>query len=261
MNSDQTVQPEKKQSKKKFAIILSIIVGIILLLLVGNYYWHQYQDKITKAEYGSIGTGTMPIYEDTQDYDYYNKMLFDIPEYDGISQKYREGIMKVFRDNGLFNPDEGDRRFSLTKIKDRASKVYAFGDFTGQTKNNQPELAFLIQSEDANESKLFIISSDRDVLFRKDYGDAPIINSFKKRDKIFMDSEVLQPSPKDGLIIKFKDSKYALVYNESSKNFDEFYQYTNNDIIQNRLERERADDNEAQAESEEETAPVSEETP
>lgn len=76
-----------------------------------------------------------------------------------------------------------------------------------------------------------------------------------------MDSEVLQPSPKDGLIINFKNSKYALVYNGSSKNFDEFYQYTNNDIIQNRLERERANDNEAQSGSEEETAPVSEERP
>jgi len=203
----------------------------------------------------------MPIYEDTEDYDYYNKILFDIPEYDGISQRYREGIMKVFRDNGFFNPDESERRFSMTKIKDRASKVFSFGNFTGQTKNNQPELAFLVQSEDAKESKLFIISGDRDVLFRKDYNDAPIINSFKKGDKIFMESEVLQPSPKDGLIIKFKDSKYALVYNESSKNFDEFYQYTNSDIIQNREERERADDNEAEAQSEEDMAPAEEEKP
>lgn len=67
------------------------------------------------------------------------------------------------------------------------------------------------------------------------------ILSRKAISKIFMENEVLQPSPKDGLIIKFKGSKYALVYNESSKNFDEFYQYTQNDIIQDREERERAE--------------------
>jgi len=261
MNSEETVQPEKKQSKKKTKIILFSIAGVLILITAGFFIWENYQNRLTEAEYANLPAETGTLYSDTENYDYYNKILFDIPEYDAISQNYREGIMKVFRDNGLFDPAEGDRRFSLTKIKDRASKVFAFGNFTGQTKNNKPELAFLIQSEDANESKLFIISSDRDVLFRKDYSDAPIINSFKKGSKIFMESEVLQASPKDGLIIKFKGSKYALVYNESSKNFDEFYQYTSNDIIQNKLERERGDDNEAEAESEEETTPISEETP
>lgn len=260
MNPEETVQPKEKQSRRKITIIISTVVGV-LLLASGSYLWNNYQNRLTEEEYANLSPEQATLYPDTENFDYYNKILFDIPEYDAISQKYREGIMKVFRDNGFFEPDEGEKRFSMTKIKDRASKVFAFGNFTGQTKNNEPELAFLIQSEDANESKLFIISSDRDVLFRKDYSDAPIINSFKKGDKIFMDSEALQPSPKDGLIIKFKDSKYALVYNESSKNFDEFYQYTNDDIIQNRKERERADDNESQAESEEEIAPNPEETP
>lgn len=248
----ETNQLTEKQTKKKSKIVYFIFGGILLVAL-GIFIFQYYQGKTSADEDDTVYTTTAvtePLYSDTENYDYYNKMLFDINEYDGISQNYREGIMKVCRDNGLFEPAEGEKRFSMTKIKDRASKVYAFGDFTGQTKNNEPELAFLVQSEDANESKLFIISNDRDVLFRKDYSDAPIINSFKKGSKIFMESEVLQPSPKDGLIIKNKQSKYALVYNESSKTFDEFYQYTDGDIIQSRLDRERADDNEAQVEEE-----------
>lgn len=180
MNTEQT---EQKRPKKKIIIILSIIAGIIVIIITGFFFWQNYQNRLTEEEYANLPDETGTLYADTENFDYYNKILFDIPEYNSISQKYREGIMKVFRDNGLFEPGEGERRFSLTKIKDRASKVFAFGDFTGQTKNNEPELAFLIQSEDANESKFFIISSDRDVLFRKDYSDAPIINSFKKGDK------------------------------------------------------------------------------
>ena len=257
-----TEQIEKPQPKKRNKIIFAV-VGIVLLGILGFFSWNKYQESQYELGDANIGTETGTLYPDTEDYDYYNKMLFDISEYDGISQKYREGIMKVFRDNGLFNPDEGERRFSMTKIKDRASKVYSFGNFTGQTKNDEPELAFLVQSEDAYESKLFIISSDRDVLFRKDYSDAPIINSFKKGSKIFMESEVLKPSPKDGLIIKNKNSKYALVYNESSKTFDEFYQYTNDDIIQNKIERERPVEAEEEGNLEEEPAPtvVQEEAP
>ncbi|MCD9854071.1 hypothetical protein LUD75_05120 [Epilithonimonas sp. JDS] len=236
----ETNRLKENQTKKKSKVAYYIF-GAIFLLAAGIFIWQYYQGKTSADEDDTVYTTTAvtePIYPDTENYDYYNKLLFDINEYDGISQNYREGIMKVFKDNGFFEPAEGERRFSMTKIKDRASKVYSFGDFTGQTKNNEPELAFLIQSEDANESKLFIISNDRDVLFRKDYSDAPIINSFKKGSKIFMESEKLQPSPKDGLIIKSKNSKYALVYNESSKNFDEFYQYTNQDLIDNKNERE-----------------------
>jgi len=258
-----TEQIEKPQPKKRNKIIFAII-GVVLLGIIGFFSWHKYQESQYELANADVGTETATLYPDTEYYDYYNKMLFDISEYDGISQKYREGIMKVFRDNGLFDPAEGERRFSMTKIKDRASKVYSFGNFTGQTKNDEPELAFIVQSEDANESKLFIISSDRDVLFRKDYSDAPIINSFKKGSKIFMESEVLKPSPKDGLIIKNKHSKYALVYNDSSKTFDEFYQYTNDDIIQNKIERERTDGIDEQVEAEEEeVAPtqIQEETP
>lgn len=236
----ETNQLTEKQTKKKSKVVYFIFGGILLVAL-GIFIFQYYQGKTSADEDDTVYTTTAvtePLYPDTENYDYYNKMLFDINEYDGISQNYREGIMKVFRDNGFFEPAEGERRFSMTKIKDRASKVYSFGNFTGLTKNNEPELAFLIQSEDANESKLFIISNDRDVLFRKDYSDAPIINSFKKGSKIFMESEVLKPSPKDGLIIKNKNSKYALVYNEGSKTFDEFYQYTNEDLIQNKRERE-----------------------
>jgi len=254
----ETNQLTERQAKKKSKVIYIVLGGIFLLAIV-FFIFQYYQGKTSADEDDTVYTTTAvtePIYPDTENYDYYNKMLFDISEYDGISQSYREGIMKVFRDNGFFAPAEGERRFSMTKIKDRASKVYSFGNFTGQTKNNEPELAFLIQSEDANESKLFIISNDRDVLFRKDYNDAPIINSFKKGSKIFMESEVLKPSSKDGLIIKSKSSKYALVYNEGSKTFDEFYQYTNEDLIQNKREREGSD--EYQEDSEE---PAPEETP
>lgn len=249
----ETNQLTEKQTKKKSKTIY-IIFGVIFLFVIGYFVWQNYKNRVSVDEGYETTTGvTSTLYPDTENYDYYNKMLFDINEYDGISQNYREGIMKVFRDNGLFEPAEGEKRFSMTKIKDRASKVYAFGDFTGQTKNNEPELAFIVQSEDAYESKLFIISSDRDVLFRKDYSDAPIINSFKKGSKIFMESEVLQPSPKDGLIIKNKQSKYALVYNESSKTFDQFYQYTNEDLIQNKRESEGSDDYQEEEPTPEET--------
>ena len=90
-----TEQIEKPQPKKRNKIIFAV-VGVVLLGIIGFFSWNKYQESQYELGDSNIGTETGTLYPDTEDYDYYNKMLFDISEYDGISQKYREGIMKVF---------------------------------------------------------------------------------------------------------------------------------------------------------------------
>jgi hypothetical protein len=45
-----------------------------------------------------------------------------------------------------------------------------------------------------------------------------------------MDEMKLVPAPADGIIVKNKNSKYALIYNKSSKTFDSYYQYSDSEI-------------------------------
>ena len=45
-----------------------------------------------------------------------------------------------------------------------------------------------------------------------------------------MDKMELTPAPSDGIIKQTKSAKYVLIYNRQTKTFDEYYQYTNEDI-------------------------------
>ncbi|MCH5597118.1 hypothetical protein [Niabella ginsengisoli] len=78
---------------------------------------------------------------------------------------------------------------------------------------------------------MFIINSLGDILYWKKYSsELPIINSFKKGEKIFMGDTMLKPSPLDGLIIKFKHYKEALLYDSKLKTFENYRQYTQEEI-------------------------------
>jgi hypothetical protein len=92
-------------------------------------------------------------------------------------------------------------------------------------------MAFLIEKNDYQSSAIWIISAKGDILFWKEYSsELPLINSFKKGQKIFLDEMKLVPAPDDGIIVKNKNSKYALIYNKSSKTFDSYYQYSDSEI-------------------------------
>ncbi|HTG55261.1 MAG TPA: hypothetical protein VL943_03250, partial [Niabella sp.] len=68
----------------------------------------------------------------------------------------------------------------------------AFGNFTGQSQEGKPDMAFLLEKQDYQSSALFVISSLGDILYWKEYSsDLPIINAFKKGSKIFIDKPTL----------------------------------------------------------------------
>ncbi|WP_343685711.1 hypothetical protein [Chryseobacterium gleum] len=45
-----------------------------------------------------------------------------------------------------------------------------------------------------------------------------------------MDTEHLEPSPEDGFIIKFKSRKSVILYVSKTTNFEEFHQYTTEEL-------------------------------
>ena len=57
-----------------------------------------------------------------------------------------------------------------------------------------------------------------------------------------MNDTTLVAAPQDGIIIKNKSSKYALVYNKSSKTFDSYYQYSKEDLENYGEDEEPIDD-------------------
>lgn len=223
----ETELPKKKSTKTRWILgIFTIIVVVLILAFLYNL------NKRSQYEVAEMVDGSATPTIDIENFDYLKGQTFKVNEYDEIPDEYQRGIVKTFIDNNFYQPEDISDKYHLTSIKDRAKKVFAFGNFTGQTEENKPDLAFLAESEDFSSSILFIISSKGDVLLKKSYsGDLPIINSYNKGAKIFMDSDKLEVSPEDGLIIKFKYYKDAIVYNQKSKGFDEHRQYSAQDLI------------------------------
>ncbi|MCH5716666.1 hypothetical protein [Niabella hibiscisoli] len=214
------------------------VLAVLILIAVGVFVYDAgIKDGFTQAlsndvEYATDATADEHGLATMQDYEYWKGATFRISEYDNIPVNYKRAIVKIFMDNKYYEKDgDGDGQYHLTSIKDRAPKIYAFGNFTGRSQEGKPDMAFLLEKQDFQSSALFVISSLGDILYWKEYSsDLPIINSFKKGSKIFIDKTELEPSPLDGIIIQFKYNKDALVYNGQLKTFEPYHQYTKEEL-------------------------------
>jgi len=239
--TEQTTQPKKKKN-------VYIIVGIVLLaiLAAGGYYNYSQKQALDTLAVDSTATALASLdgadpkdledadgWSSLDEYRYWNNAIFTIPEYDNIPLRYRRGITKIFMGNNYLEPSGDKPIYKFTRIKDRAKSVFCYGNFTDRhdADNWNKEMAFLVEKNDYQSSAIWIISAKGDILFWKEYSsELPLINSFKKGQKIFMDEMKLVPAPADGIIIKNKSSKYALIYNKGTKTFDNYYQYTDSEI-------------------------------
>jgi hypothetical protein len=248
------MEEQKKNGNAKKKVLLTII--IILVAIVAG--WFIYNAGKRNGEIDALSGDNVAYATDAtadehglatmQDYEYWKGATFRISEYDNIPVNYKRAIVKIFMDNKYYERD-GEDQYHLTSIKDRAPKIYAFGNFTGRSQEGKPDMAFLLEKQDFQSSALFVISSLGDILYWKEYSsDLPIINAFKKGSKIFIDQPTLEPSPLDGIIIQFKYSKDALVYNSQLKTFEPYHQYTKEE-----LERDHEEGDEPDVEPEEAT--------
>lgn len=220
-----------RNNKKKL-----LIITIILVAAIGG--WLIYQTGKRNGENEALPADNTAYATDAladehglatmEDYEYWKRATFRVSEYDNIPVNYKRAIVKIFMDNKYYERGE---QYYLTPIKDRAPKIYAFGNFTGRSQEGKPDMAFLLEKQDFQSSALFVISSLGDILYWKEYSsDLPIINAFRKGSKIFMDKTTLEPSPQDGIIVQFKYSKDALVYNARLKTFEVYHQYTDDEL-------------------------------
>jgi len=200
-----------KKKSKKIYIVLGIIVLVcaLLFLLVEKM-------RINQVE------------RDLDSYEAEMASAFPIPEYNKINDSFKSAIHNVFKSNGYFESGE----YFLTKIPDRAKKVIAYGNFSNDPDaNKDSDIAFILEKNDFKSSSIFLMSETGLLLFQKEYvEELPTISSFKKGDKIFMDDLVLVPAPSDGVLVYFKYRKVVLLYNPKTKSFEEYHQYTNEDL-------------------------------
>ncbi|CAM3826388.1 hypothetical protein [Sphingobacterium prati] len=239
-----TEQVPQQKSKKKVYIIIGIIL-VLALLAGGGYFNYMKQQDLENLP---VDSATAVIgfehadpkdleeadgWSSIEDYAHWNNAIFTIPEYDNIPLRYRRGITKIFMDNNYLVPSGDKPTYKFTRIKDRAKSVFCYGNFTDRhdADNWNKEMAFLVEKNDYQSSAIWIISAKGDILFWKEYSsELPLINSFKKGQKIYMDEMKLVPAPADGIIVKNKSSKYALIYNKGTKTFDNYYQYNDDEI-------------------------------
>lgn len=219
----------------KTKYILIIIVAIITVAVL-SYKFGSYstQREINVADTTATSIGVNGLASEGE-YDYWKNATFTIPEYNGIPMPFKRAIVKIFMDNKYFSANE----YFLTKIKDRAGKVIAYGDFTG---NGDIEMAFLLEKRDYSSSALWIITDKGNIIYWKEIGgELPTIKSFSKKALIYMDKMELVPAPSDGLIQQTKSNKYVLIYNRQSKTFDSHYQYTVGEVMSAKQELEEAE--------------------
>ncbi|QIH31972.1 MULTISPECIES: hypothetical protein [Sphingobacterium] len=243
----ETEQAPKQKSKKN----IYIIIGIVLLLAIlagGGYYNFVLRQDLDAIPLDSGATAVGGFenadpkdledadgWSSIDEYAHWNNAIFTIPEYDNIPLRYRRGITKIFMGNSYLEPSGDKPIYKFTRIKDRAKSVFCYGNFTDRhdADNWNKEMAFLVEKNDYQSSAIWIISAKGDILFWKEYSsELPLINSFKKGQKIFMDEMKLVPAPADGIIVKNKSSKYALIYNKGTKTFDTYYQYSDSEIAE-----------------------------
>lgn len=233
---------EKKAKTGRGKSVAIWILGILLCVIIGKFFFYQQHvnkqfDTINSMYADSTMTNSGPNgMASMDDYHHWKNATFTIPEYDKIPENFQRSIVKIFMDNGYYEKSDNPIYF-FTKIPDRAKDVYAFGNFTGGT---EMEMAFILEKQDYESSALFIIASNGDLLFWKELSsELPTINRFKQGAKIYTDEMVLKPSKVDGLIANNKGTKYAYLYNQKSKTFDKYYQYTEGDVRQAKENDER----------------------
>jgi hypothetical protein len=203
-----TEPPKTKKSRKGLYIVL-VILGV---LFAGGYLLNE---LLLRKDIMKVESREQAI-----------SNIFAVSEYDDIPEQNRGYIYDFLEYNEFL-----DGTYFLTKIPDRAKLVYAFGDFTNDG-NGIDDMAVLFEKNDYQSSMLVIFNHRGEGLFIKHYEyELPIINSFKSGAKIFMNDTKLIPAPCGGLIIKTgEQSKYALVYDEKTKKFDSYYQYSEADL-------------------------------
>ncbi|RZJ74673.1 MAG: hypothetical protein EOO47_20800 [Flavobacterium sp.] len=249
-NTPQPVHPEfenKPIKRNRTKRVIWIILGVLALIgaLTFTYFYGNYQ---ARKDYYAIGDELAypadSVFVDgwasPEDFEQWKNATFTIPQYDDIPTPFKRGIVKIFLDNGYLGNKENTDLYFFTKIKDRAYRVIAYGNFTGQ---GEREMAFLLENSDYQSSSIFIIPQKGNVLYWKKLpSELPTIKSFKKGALIYMDKMELVPAPNDGIIKQTKNSKYVLIYNAQTKTFDEYYQYTNDDIKSAQEEQEMDDE-------------------
>lgn len=222
-----------KPNKRKKVIWTIVIVTLVIGACASAYLYGEYkarQNYYANGDAAAYATDSVQVdgWASPEDFANWKNAVFTIPQYDDIPTPFKRGVVKIFLDNGYINSTADDDIYFFTKIKDRAYRVIAYGDFTGQ---GEREMAFVLENSDFESSAIFIIPQNGNILYwKKLSNELPTIKSFKKGALIYMNEMKLVPAPVDGIIKQTKSSKYVLIYNKQTKTFDEYYQYTEDDI-------------------------------
>ncbi len=210
-------QPAQTSKLKKIGIAISVIftVSVILLsviFIINRKLNHQKTDS--KNDYYS--------------FENMESTIFSIPEYDDLPNKYRVCIYNYLYSNNYLSTNE----LSLTKIKDRATGVYCFGNFSDRddADESNKELTVIFDHSNFSSATLCIFNSECELLYSNEYYNLPSIKHFHTGAKIYLDKMELVPAPCEGLVVNTKDEKNVLIYDKATKSFIQYYQYTEEDI-------------------------------
>ncbi|MFZ4862040.1 hypothetical protein ACL9RF_07630 [Sphingobacterium sp. Mn56C] len=201
-------QPQPKQSKKG----LWWAIGICAALLIGGGSWYFVQEKDYTATADSSAAD--------------KAKWLPIDEYQKLDENYQQAIIHYLNEN-----NHGDKGYYfLTRIPERAKNIYCFGNFVNSTDSIGDNIAIVAEYFDFKTSSLVIMDANGNLLFTQNFDGLPLIQSFKKGTKIYKEEPTLQRSNVDGILVKYDDMKYAIVFDTKNKKFQQYYQYSDEEI-------------------------------
>lgn len=188
--------------------------------IIGNY--------LPESMVNAHGSGRLMYYQ-----------IFPLSVYNEIPGKIKTCIAAYFHEHDF----QRTKEYQFTAIADRAAKVMAYGDFTG---DNGQDMAVLLENKDKTGSRLVIFHVDKSqechVIFTTDLSGLFIIKSLKKGSRVFMNDYNLESAPLDGIIIKDKENKYAIIYDSDYKSFRQHYQYSDQEINELKETQQKLED-------------------
>lgn len=206
-------RPKKSKTIYWTVILLVVVCGALWLWFQGN--------RNTDGDDAAYASDT--TYTDFSEADVTRWLAID--EYDKFGDEYRGGIIHFLKEN-----DKGkDGYYFLTRIPERAKNIYCFGDFTNRP-DADADIAFVAEYFDFKTAILVIMDRKGNLLYTKELTSLPVINSFKKGAKIYKNDTALEPSDVAGIIVQEGYNKYAVVFDQKSKQFKEYHQYTSEEI-------------------------------
>ncbi len=212
-------------------LITGLLIGLVLapLLFIAGMYFYKNQKESSTSSEPIVERSDLPVTETVSNVTVYpenktNEMyqwLFEEEAMQVIPRQFKKAIVATFQHDAHFK----DNLYDF--LDSPGAKILAYGDFDNDYKQ---DLACLFEKKDSGSAVLTIFAYKQkneqpSLCYYKHLTDIPSIQTSKKGEKVFLNSQYLHPAPLDGIMIDYGYQKDLLLFHAKSGNFRVYDQH------------------------------------